>query len=86
MGPTSNVALRLSSVHALRMYTLCSFKSSNMQIGALTLLNLRDNFVFLPHLENTVCFWMIRTLIQTVLHAHWLCTCIDRESEPCLAA
>ena len=25
--PTGNVALRLSSVHALKMYTLCSFKS-----------------------------------------------------------
>ena len=32
--PTSNVAMRLSSVHALRKYTLCSFKSPNMQIRA----------------------------------------------------
>ena len=32
--PTGNVAMRLSSVHALRKYTLCSSKSPNMQLRA----------------------------------------------------
>ena len=32
--PTGNVAMRLSSVHAIRMYILCSFKSPNMQLRA----------------------------------------------------
>ena len=32
--PTSNVAMRLSSVHARRRYTLCSSKSPNMQLRA----------------------------------------------------
>ena len=32
--PTDNVAIRLSSVHAIRMYILCSFKSPNMQLRA----------------------------------------------------
>ena len=32
--PTGNVAMRLSSVHARRKYTLCSFKSPNMQLRA----------------------------------------------------
>ena len=32
--PTGNVAMRPSSVHALRKYTLCSFKSPNMQLRA----------------------------------------------------
>ena len=32
--PTDNVAMRLSSVHARRIYTFCSFKSSNMQLRA----------------------------------------------------
>ena len=32
--PTDNVAMRFSSVHAIIMYTLCSFKSPNMQLRA----------------------------------------------------
>ena len=32
--PTGNVVMRLSSVHALRTYTPCSFKSPNMQLRA----------------------------------------------------
>ena len=44
------------------------------------------NFVCLPRLENIVYRWMIGVPFQTVSNTHWLCTCIDRGSEPCFAA
>ena len=48
-------------------------------------LNLHNNFVCLPRLENIVYRWVIAVPFQTVSNIHWLCTCIDRGSEPCFA-
>ena len=49
-------------------------------------LNLHNNFVCLPRLENIVYRWVIGVPFQTVSNIHWLSMCIDRGSEPCFAA
>jgi len=44
-------------------------------------LNSHGNFVCLRHLEINLYILAIRLNTQTVFHAHWLCTRIDRRSE-----
>lgn len=72
------------NVQLLRVYQTQVCQTVPAPISAA--LNLHNNIVCLPHLEITVCIRAIELIIQTVFHAHWLCTCVDRGSEPCLAA